>query len=662
MREDRYPVFAAKMEWSFAEFAETRGLTYEAIKKMAQRNKLPEGYEVYSYSDRKKVIRFVGIKAPQALQQPQPERVQLEKITREEIARKNTVKEWVKFRESAKKAGTTYAVADENFILHFNELKMYPAEYAILGEVSIPTLYRWLSLYQTGEIRPALMGRKLGDTLSQTEKQLLERFWLMPECHSKEACIRYTIKALQEQGFTDIKSSKTYQRHLTEYTKLNYSTVMMCRRGRKAMIDNTVPALSRDHARIDVGDMLVLDGHTTNFEILNPATGKPQRMTLLMVVEAKTGLPVGFEIMPTENVYAITSAIRRAILTLKFKPKVILLDNGRANRSVGKQTKNQTDWYRADDLSIGRGILERIGIATIFAKPYNAQAKVVERFFSDFLEFEKQMPTYTGNSIDRKPARLLRNEKLHRALYAEKLEYMGGGITIEQAIISIAIWVNEYAKREITSGRNKGRTRGELFTEGVNKIYGSEEYQTRVATRLELDELMTREEVRTLYRNGIRFRGRYYWNDVFFRLERGEGKHRFMIRYDLIDPTRIWVYDKKGFVCEAMEPEMQHPAARLLGTDEDRPKLEAALKQQQALVSAAEREATEKLSGLLVPVDISQSSRGATATKLKLHAKRKQKNNREKRVLEPPKTAGVFDWAEHLLPGEELKEQLKNRS
>jgi hypothetical protein len=58
MREDRYPVFAAKMEWSFAEFAETRGLTYEAIKKMAQRNKLPEGYEVYSYSDRKKVNPF----------------------------------------------------------------------------------------------------------------------------------------------------------------------------------------------------------------------------------------------------------------------------------------------------------------------------------------------------------------------------------------------------------------------------------------------------------------------------------------------------------------------------------------------------------------------------------------------------------------------------
>ncbi len=666
MRDDHHPVIPAKTEWSFAEFAEMKSISYDGVKKMAQRGNLPEGYEVYSYSDRKKVIRFAGIKSLQPVEQKEQLSTRYEVVTREEIARKATLKEWIQFRESTKQAGGTYALADDNFILHFNDLKMYPAEYTILGEISLKTLYRWLNDSKKGDLKPELPGRKPGDTLEETEKKLLERFWLMPESHSKEACIRYTIKALQEQGYKWIKSSKTYQRYITEYTKLNYSTVMMCRRGRKAMVDNAVPSISRNTDLIEVGDLLVLDGHTTNFDIINPATGKPQRMTLLMVIDMKSGVPVGFEIMPTENIYAITSAIRRAILTLGYKPKVILMDNGRANRSVGKnknQKVHKTDWYNGEDMIISEGILQRIGIDAMFAKPYNAQAKLVERFFGDFLEFEKQMPTYVGNSIMNKPARLMRNEKLHRSLYAEKMEYMGGGITIEQAMISIAMWVNEYAKRELSSGRNKGRTRGEIFSNGINTIRNSEDYQSRLASSFELEELMMRDEVRTLYRNGIKFRGRFYWSDYFFRLQRGEGKHKFIIRYDMVDPSRIFVYDKTGFVCEAIEPEMQHPVARLLGTEEDQLRLQTALKNQQRLTAEAEKEAAEKLRDLVVPVDISDTSRGAQATKMKAIAKAKSsKKKAQKRDSEPPKTHGVYDWSSYLLTQEELKEQLNNRS
>lgn len=665
MRDDHHPILPVKTEWSFADFAEMKGLSPASVRKQIERGKLPEGYEVFAYSPQKKVIRFVGIKSVEPVQQMAQLSTRHEAVTREEIARKATLKEWIYFRESTKMGGGTYSLADDNFILHFNTLKMYPAEYTILGEISLKTLYRWLNDSKRGDLRPELMGRKLGDTLDEIEKKLLEKFWLMPESHCKEACIRYTIKALEEQGYNWIKSSKTYQRYITEYTKLNYSTVMMCRRGRKAMIDNTVPSIFRNTDLIEVGDLLVLDGHTTNFDIINPATGKPQRMTLLMVIDMKSGVPVGFEIMPTENIYAITSAIRRAILTLKFKPKVILLDNGRANRSVGKnknQKVHKTDWYNGEDMIIGEGILQRIGIDAMFAKPYNAQAKLVERFFSDFLEFEKQMPTYVGNSIQNKPARLMRNEKLHRSLYAEKMEYMGGGITLEQAMISIALWVNEYAKRELTSGRNKGKTRGEIFANGIDNVINSEAYESRIATSQELEELMMRDEVRTLYRNGIKFRGRYYWNDHFFRLQRGEGKFKFIIRYDLAYPSKIFVYDKTGFVCEAIEPQMQHPVARLLGTEDDQLRLQTALRNQQRLTAQAEAEASEKLRDLVVPVNISETSRGSEATKIKAAEKQKTKKKKEQKEKEPPKTQGLYDWTSYLLTPEELKEQLTNRS
>lgn len=47
----------------------------------------------------------------------------------------------------------------------------------------------------------------------------------------------------------------------------------------------------------------------------------------------------------------------------------------------------------------------------VFARPYNARAKVIERFFKEFQEgFEKFMPNYVGSNIANKPAYLIRNE------------------------------------------------------------------------------------------------------------------------------------------------------------------------------------------------------------------------------------------------------------
>lgn len=57
-------------------------------------------------------------------------------------------------------------------------------------------------------------------------------------------------------------------------------------------------------------------------------------------------------------------------------------------------------------------------LRTKFAKPYNARAKVIERFFLEFQEeFEKMMPSYIGTSIEDNPAWLKRGEKLHKQMH-----------------------------------------------------------------------------------------------------------------------------------------------------------------------------------------------------------------------------------------------------
>ena len=101
------------------------------------------------------------------------------------------------------------------------------------------------------------------------------------------------------------------------------------------------------------------------------------------------------------------SALRNAVLNLGRIPKIVYQDNGRAFRAKYFQSCN------FDEAGFN-GVYANLGIKSVFAKVRNAKAKVIERFFREFQEeFEKMMISYTGTSIQDKPARLMRGEKLH---------------------------------------------------------------------------------------------------------------------------------------------------------------------------------------------------------------------------------------------------------
>ena len=61
-------------------------------------------------------------------------------------------------------------------------------------------------------------------------------------------------------------------------------------------------------------------------------------------------------------------------------PKVVYQDNGRAFRA-----KYFTDDKGFTELGF-QGLYSKLGIETVFARPYNARAKVIERFFKEFQE------------------------------------------------------------------------------------------------------------------------------------------------------------------------------------------------------------------------------------------------------------------------------------
>jgi putative transposase len=75
---------------------------------------------------------------------------------------------------------------------------------------------------------------------------------------------------------------------------------------------------------LNVGDVWVADGHTIAFDIIHPATGKPVRMTLILILDWASRYPVGASIAMTEDSQHILTAFRNGFPELGSLTQVCL--------------------------------------------------------------------------------------------------------------------------------------------------------------------------------------------------------------------------------------------------------------------------------------------------------------------------------------------------
>ena len=317
------------------------------------------------------------------------------------------------------------------------------------------------------------------------------------------------------------------------------------REGEKAYHDKVEEYIERDISLLEVGDVLIADGHVLNFQVINPFTGKPTRATLVGFLDWKSTALVGYEIMMTENTQCIASALRNSILNLGVIPKVVYQDNGRAFKS--KYFQN-TD-FEEEGFS---GVYANLGIKSVFAKPYNARAKVIERFFREFQEeFEKMMISYIGTSIEDKPAWMKRGEKLHREMHKRLTN--NHIPTVQEVIKYIDCWIEFHNSKICPNDKTK------TIKQCLNSI------QKQPIDKNLLNTLMMKSEVRTINKHGITFLGLHFRNDALLNL-----REPIFFRYSLFDLSKIYVYSTKGeFICIAKQVEKVHPMANYLGTISD---------------------------------------------------------------------------------------------
>lgn len=466
-----------------------------------------------------------------------------EKSKKIALARLDLLNQWKEFRRKS----DNKLQADYDFVSLHNTSNSQLFE--ILGKISRGTLHRWKNIINETEdytkLIPQYRYAKVNEyrtCLTDEEIKIFMGLLLHPNRLCIGKAIAFTKYKLQQQGQSYIPADITFRKYANWFKKNNYDKWVLARDGEKALSDKVEPYIKRDASLLEVGDILVADGHVLNFNVINPFTGKPTRATLVGFLDWKSTALVGYEIMLEENTQCIASALRNAIINLDMIPKIVYQDNGRAFRA-----KYFTDDKGFTELGF-QGLYSKLGIETVFARPYNARAKVIERFFKEFQEgFEKLLPSYIGSSIQNKPAYLMRNEKLHKQIHNDFVP------TLDETMKMIDMWLNFKNSQLCPNAPNK--TIAEVLEERKRQ---------NVDINL-LDDLMLATEVKTIQRNGIRFLNCDYFDERLYGF-----KNKVLIKYNLFDLTSIKVYTTKcEYLCTAERITETHPMAKLLGTVTD---------------------------------------------------------------------------------------------
>ena len=412
----------------------------------------------------------------------------------------------------------TIKQADAEFLDLYNSGLYLPKAYEFLGSISIGTLRRYIQAYKkTGNAESLIPQYKItkqgeyNSILDDNMKKVLLALLLHQNKFGYNTAIRLAKQVLIKNGYDEdaLPSNITFKRFAEHFRRNHYAEWVLRREGMKAYHDKVEPYIERDISKIEVGDVLIADGHVLNFQVINPFTGKPTRATLVGFLDWKSTALVGYEIMMTENTQCIASALRNAILNLGIIPKVVYQDNGKAFKSKFFQNADF-------DEGIFNGVYANLGIHSVFAKPYNARAKVIERFFLDFQEeFEKLMPSYIGTSIENRPAWMNRNEKLHLQLHNQQTK--GNIPTVQETIKYINAWLEYRNQKACPNDRSK------RIQEVLNSV------RKQDINKSALDYLMMQTESRTINKHGITFLGMHYRSDVILGL-----RDKVYVRYPII--------------------------------------------------------------------------------------------------------------------------------
>ncbi|MGK0706507.1 Mu transposase C-terminal domain-containing protein [Yokenella regensburgei] len=306
-----------------------------------------------------------------------------------------------------------------------------------------------------------------------------------------------------------------------------------------------LPFVRRDWSVMPVNGVWVGDGHGIKMEVINPATGKPFRPEITLVIDGCTRVVVGWSLAVSESRVAVGDAIRHAV-SQHGVPLIYYSDNG-----GGEKNKE----FDADIT----GIFSRLEIEHPTGIPGNPQARgIIERLNKEIpRRAAMQFGSWVGKSGDRETQRKYRKQVDSAVNAIEKGKALNA--VQDAALRKVPTWEQLTAEIERQVERHNNRPHSSLPVRENGRHWSPMAYRKHLIERdsielmyltsAELHEMFRPEKVCTARRGEIQLYKNIYFSTELASVEGEEVR----VCFDIHNPHSVIVRRMDGtWICDAI--------------------------------------------------------------------------------------------------------------
>ena len=213
------------------------------------------------------------------------------------LDRYRIVHEW---RSHLSRSTALKGEATQGYLLAYNSAQLLPQIHVRIGNVSMPTLYKWDKTLRDNkddyrtlcDRRGAWLkgGKKGPGQIGRDAEAIFLQAWLQPNQPGVSLAYEASKAVLQSRGL-NVPSSASFRRFAKRYDANHHDITVLMRKGEKALKDTVGPYATRNDKLLSVGDCIFADGHDLNFQVLHPVHGRPCRMCLLLWFDWRSRMP-----------------------------------------------------------------------------------------------------------------------------------------------------------------------------------------------------------------------------------------------------------------------------------------------------------------------------------------------------------------------------------
>lgn len=386
-------------------------------------------------------------------------------------------------------------------------------------QVAPNTFYKWKKLWSQRHDLADLVdtrGRK-----NKGESSISEEHWnyfyslyMTQQQRSVKFCYDETFKKFHRENEVFPSYFAFYRKEET----IPDAAICKYRLGQKAFKDGVDTYIGRSTAGLETNEIWQSDHHLCDV-LVRDENNKVTRLWLTVWMDIKSRKIVNAFLRNGDpNTDTVLHSLHLGIKSTGYIPKKLYTDNGKDYKAK-----------RGLRMDVPDSVSNLLGIKTIInAIPYNAQAKMIERFFYTLEnQFGKTFQTYAGKNAVSRP-------EIVKSVPIEKYP------TIEKFKELFYIWLEEY-HNTVHSAKDMKDT--------PNHVY--EEYLCSERRKADLEEvrfIFMKKEKRKVQQNGVVVNGLEFWDEKLV-LHLGEYVN-VLVEYENIQ--KVEIQDMEGrYICSA---------------------------------------------------------------------------------------------------------------